>query len=184
MTSNAGTIPQREQSATRLATSWRVAAALLLLCATAACGPRAAREGADDSTSAPAQAPATPIAWKFDAPPTWDDRVLVVDDPTGEAKLAKEGVRSARLFNYRPRDTTIVSQTLLGIWVYDSAAWARVQAEDGPPQGEEVARSAGVVFVAGLPQSNPFAPKSVDSVEFERRGVTIEQVKRAFHVVR
>ena len=73
---------------------------------------------------------------------------------------------------------------LLGVYVYDSTAWAKVEGEEGPPQGEVVARAPGVVYVVGFPQSNPFGWGQADSVEFEKRTVTMAYVKGAFRVVR
>jgi hypothetical protein len=157
-----------------------------------ACAERTGRDvdsGGADSTTATAASPAVdsaplaPVSWRFEPPASWDDRVRVADDPEGAARLAAQGIRSARLFEYLPRDTSIVAQTLLGIYAYDSTAWARLAAEDGPPQGDLLGYEGGVAYVAGLPQSNPFAPGSADFGEFERRSVTLDFVRRAFRIV-
>lgn len=124
------------------------------------------------------------VSWRFEAPQNWDDRVRIVGDPKGPERLAEQGIHAARLFEYLPHDTTIVPQTLLGVYVYDSTAWARLEAEDGPPQGDVVARGPGVAYVVGFPQSNPFASGTVDSVEFEKRTVTMDYVKQAFRAVK
>lgn len=124
------------------------------------------------------------LSWRFTAPETWDERVVLVEDPDGSEQLAREGIHSGRLFNYLPYDTTVVPQTLLGVWVYDSTAWARLEAEGGPPQGELIRSGPGVAYVVGFPQSNPFRPGSRDSAEFDRREVTMEFVQSAFRVVR
>lgn len=124
------------------------------------------------------------LSWRLEAPASWDERVRIVEDPDGADRLAEEGIHAARLFEYLPHDTTIVPQTLLGIYVYDSTMWAKLEAQDGPPQGDLVTRGPGVAYVAGFPQSNPFAPGSVDSVEFDKRTVTMDYLKRAFRVVK
>lgn len=124
------------------------------------------------------------LSWRFEAPPSWDERVRIVEDPDGADRLAEEGIHAARLFEYLPHDTTIVPQTLLGVYVYDSTVWARLEAEGGPPQGDLVMRGPGVAYVVGFPQSNPFAPGTADSVEFDKRTVTMDYVKKAFRVVR
>ncbi|HEX4934544.1 MAG TPA: hypothetical protein VFV33_15245 [Gemmatimonadaceae bacterium] len=129
-------------------------------------------------------APVPALSWRLESPKFWDERVRVVDDPEGEARLAAQGIFAATLFEYLPRDTSVVPQTLLGVYVYDSTAWAKLQGEEGPPQGEVVERGPGVVYVVGLPQSNPFGWGSADSAEFEKRTITLEDVKRAFRVVR
>ena len=171
----------RRRAATHLAA---VATVVLAL----ACGskpedgdrPDSAAQSRADSASASLPA----LSWRLESPKSWDARVRVVDDPEGEARLAAQGIHAATRFEYLPRDTSVVPQTLLGVYVYDSTAWAKLQAEDGPPQGEVVERGPGVVYVVGLPQSNPFGWGSADSVEFEKRTVTLEFVKRAFRVVR
>jgi len=151
------------------------------------CADRQGAAGSDSRAAVPVDAGAAKmnaLSWRFESPPSWDDRVRMVDDPEGLARLTEQGIHSAKLFDYLPQDTTIVPQTLLGVYVYDSTAWAQLEAEDGPPQGDLVARGPGVAYVVGFPQSNPFAPGSVDSVEFDRRTVDMSYVKRAFHVVR
>ncbi len=164
---------------------WLAAAGVALL---AACAEKAEKGGTGDSAAAVAEktvdAPLQALSWRLESPASWDDRVRIVDDPEGVQRLKEQGIHAARLFEYLPRDTSIVPQTLLGVYVYDSTAWAKLEREEGPPQGEVVARGPGMVYVVGFPQSNPFAPGSADSVEFDKRAVTMEYVKRAFHVVK
>lgn len=154
----------------------------------AACGDRTKSAAAGDSTeglrTGDSSAAMPALSWRLESPPSWDDRVRMVDDPQAAPLLRERAVHSAKLFEYLPRDTSIVPQVLLGVYVYDSTAWAKVSAEDGPPQGEVVARGPGVVYVVGFPQSNPFGSQQADSVEFEKRAITMEYVKRAFRVVR
>ena len=76
---------------------------------------------------------------------------------------------------YIPRDTAIIPQTLVVIAVYDSAAWMKVKAEGGPPPGDSIAAGGGKIFIAGMPQSNPFAPGSVDAVKFDSLSLKPEE---------
>lgn len=164
---------------------WLVAAGGVLLTACAGKGEQAGRgDSAAVVVGKAVDAPLPALSWRLESPPSWDERVRIVDDPEGVQRLKEQGIHAARLFEYLPRDTSIVPQTLLGVYVYDSTAWAKLEGEEGPPQGEVVTRGPGVVYVVGFPQSNPFAPGSADSVEFDKRAVTMEYVKRAFHVVR
>ena len=152
----------------------------------AGCSGRSTKVAADSSQAVVASgsnAALGSLSWRFTAPASWDERVRVVEDPEGAERLAQQGIQAARLFEYLPHDTTIVPQTLLGVYVYDSTAWARLEAEEGPPQGDLVTRGPGVAYVVGFPQSNPFAPGTVDSVEFDKRTVTMEFVKKALRVV-
>lgn len=120
---------------------------------------------------------AAPLAWAFDAPAVWGDRVRLEDATEATRHL------SARVFNYLPRDTTIAPQGVLGIVVFDSAQWARARAEEGPPPGDSLASVNGQVFVASLPQSNPFAPASADFLAFDSLTVTLDAVRRTFRVL-
>jgi hypothetical protein len=124
-----------------------------------------------------ARTPEQPVAWAFDAPATWDERVTLLDDTTPGRHL------SARFFTYKPSDTTVRPQALLGIVVYDSAAWAGLRAEAGPPPGDSLLTLRGKVFVAALPQSNPFAPASADRRSFDSLAVDLSVVRKAFRVL-
>lgn len=149
----------------------------------AACGPVTPADRMSDSAGGEA-APPRPLSWAFEAPSSWDEQVRIVNEPDEAARLATQGIHSARMFEYLPRDTTEAPQPLLGIWVYDSTAWARLAMERGPPRGEEIARGPGVVYIAGIARTNPFSAGGADSVEFQRRSITLDEVRRAFRVVR
>ena len=143
-------------------------------------------KGADSTAATVASAEAStpvPLSWRFKEPTSWDHRVRMVDDAFEGARLAGQGIHGARRFEYIPIDSSLTPQVLVGFWVYDSTAWAKVVAESGPPQGDEIARSPGVVYIVGLPQSNPFTRGSADFAAFEKRSVTLESVKQRFRVV-
>lgn len=145
-------------------------AALLSACASEA--PPPSRDATVSSST-------NPIGWIFDAPAGWDDRVRLDDDVPGTGTY-----RAARRFTYAPRDTSIPPPLLLGIFVYDSAAWADVARQEGPPQGDSLTNSAGQVFIASLPQSNPFAEGSADYRAFDSLSVDLAAVKKGFRVAR
>lgn len=131
----------------------------------------------EDAPAPPPAAPPRPLAWAFDAPARWGDRVRLDDDPVSGTML------SARVFNYLPIDTTQRPQALLGLVVYDTAQWARLRAGEGPPPGDSLTAANGQVFVAGLPQSNPFAAASADARAFDSLAVDLAAVRRAFRVL-
>lgn len=161
-----------------------VAATLATFAACAAETPDVSSESATAVASLPALPAMDTLPWRLERPASWDDRVQEVDDPEGPQRLAEQGIHSARIFEYVPRDSSIVPQHLLGIYVYAEEAWAKLAEEDGPPQGDVLERRAGLVYVAGLPQSNPFAPGSVDYDEFQQRELTLDAVRAGFRVVR
>lgn len=148
------------------------AAAYCLVCV--GCAKEAPRPRGDS-----AAATAATLAWAFDVPATWDDRVVLVDSVPGTGTY-----RSARLFNLTPHDSTIAPQTLLGIFVYDSATWVEAVANGGPPLGDSITAVLGHVFIASLPRSNPFRAGTADGQTFDSLAVDITTVRRGFRVAR
>lgn len=96
-------------------------------------------------------------------PSRWAGHYVVDSLSTAERGRALPG---ALVFSYLPVDTTIARQALAVVAVYDSASWAAVAAEGGPPPGDSVASKGGRIYVLGLPQSNPFPDNSADAVMF------------------
>lgn len=152
-----------------------VAALAAIAAIAGACAPEARPPASDTAVAASTN----PIGWAFDVPPHWDDRVKLEDNVPGTGTH-----RAARMFTYAPRDTSIVPQNLLGIFVYDSAAWAEVARQEGPPQGDSLTSFGGQVFVASLPQSNPFAEGSADYRTFDSLSVDLAAVKKGFRVAK
>jgi hypothetical protein len=58
-----------------------------------------------------------------------------------------------------------------------------VRKAEGPPVGDEITRERGNVYVASLPQSNPFAPGSADAKAFDARAGPLADVRKGFRVV-
>jgi hypothetical protein len=94
---------------------------------------------------------------------------------TQEQGAARPGARN---LVYLPADSSIRPQTLVVVAVYDSAAWTSTRAEQGPPPGDSVGARGGLVYVVGLPQSNPFAPGSRDAIRFDSLGLRPGEVAR------
>lgn len=97
-------------------------------------------------------------------PSRWAGVYRVDSLSTQELGTARHGALN---LVFSPADTSIRPQTLVGVAVYDSAAWTAVRAEGGPPPGDSVAAKAGRVYVVARPQSNPFVPGSPDAVRFD-----------------
>lgn len=140
---------------------------------------------AADTTRIPQRAlpPDSAVAWKFLPPPSWDDRVKSILVSESDRAQYFENARAAQRFDYLPQDASIVPQTVLLITVYDSLAWKKIEVPDEPPVGDVITRARGMVYIASLPQSNPFAEGSPDYKAFEKRSVTLEEVRRRFQVV-
>ena len=63
-----------------------------------------------------------------DLPPAWHDRLSVRVLSTGMDASGTSALRSI-YFNYMPKDSSIASQTLLGVIVYRRSDWAKLAAE-------------------------------------------------------
>ena len=116
-----------------------------------------------------------PYGWRFVMPVSWSERVKEVRP---QARPGEPPWRDAMQFVYAPLDTQIVTQVLLRLTVYDDTVWVRMSAQDGPPVGEAVAVQSHLVYVASLPQSNPYASGSPDAAQFGRMSLTIDGVKQ------
>jgi hypothetical protein len=144
-------------------------AVLLLFVAAAACARPDASARAGQADSVPMAA--TDLTYRspdgtfqLELPTRWKGHFRIDTLPTGERGLARPG---AVVFNYLPSDSTLRPQAMLVIAVYDSAAWATVRREAGPPPGDSVASGGGRVYVVGQPQSNPFPPGATDAIMFD-----------------
>jgi hypothetical protein len=122
---------------------------------------------------APPDAAVTSSLYDLNLPARWAGAYRTDSLSTAELGTADHGALNIK---YLPADTTIVPQTLVVIATYDSAAWSAVRAEGGPRPGDSVAARNGKVFVVALPQSNPFAPGSVDAVRFDALQLKPEEV--------
>ena len=143
---------------------FRTTLVVVPILALAACAPRE-RAPSDEPVFEDAD-----VGLSVSVPASWRGRYTTERDTV-------TGLPALRvwLFQYHPRDTSIVPQTLMAIAVYDTASWRRVSAEDGPPVGEVVRTSGNRVAVVGWPQSNPFPP-GADSATFDSLQFPHEQL--------
>jgi hypothetical protein len=126
-------------------------------------GPPPAPPAVDTTTASVTRYDSPDGTYVLDLPVRWSGHFQVDSISTGERGRARPGVL---VFSYLPSDSTLRPQVLAVVAVYDSAVWAEVRSEAGPPPGDSVIAKNGRVYVVGLPQSNPFAPGSADAVLF------------------
>ena len=91
--------------------------------------------------------------------------------------MVDHGTLRSIYFNYMPKDSSIASQTLLGVIVYRRSDWARLAAEPGPPMGDVLIERDSTVVIAALPQSNPFAAGTPDALAFDSLSVDLARAK-------
>ncbi|MGQ0765537.1 MAG: hypothetical protein ACT4OZ_07725 [Gemmatimonadota bacterium] len=114
------------------------------------------------------------VAWSFEAPSSWGDRVEM------EESSSPGTARSTRTFAYRSPDGSGDRQILLAIALYDSATWAAESASGG----DTLATAPGVVFVARITEANPFRSGVREARVFDSLMVTLDDVRRGFRVLR
>ena len=131
----------------------------------------------DPAPNADLPSASTPLAWRFEAPTRWGDRVRV----DHAVSPLNSTARAIRAFTYAPTDTSAAAETLLAIAVYDSAAWREASEGTG---STALAAEQGHVFVATVASKNPYASESRDFKIFDSLRVTLDEARRAFHVVR
>jgi len=113
-----------------------------------------------------------PAAWEAE----WDAAIY----EGAEAATRGSGARTVVEFTCQPVTPRTRTEILLAVVVLDRAGWAALRAEEGPPPGELLGERGDRVWVAGLPQSQPYPPGTPDAQRFERMQLTIDQVKHAF----
>ena len=137
---------------------------MALIAALAGCGGDRDDAAPPPPDAAPAAVVSADGTFEILVPARWTGAYRIDSLSTPEQGTARPGALN---LVYLPADTAVRPQTLVVVAVYDSAAWAAVRAEQGPPPGDSVSSRAGRVYVVGLPQSNPFAPGSPDAARFD-----------------
>ena len=135
----------------------------LMGCADDSAPPRTAADSAATYAAMGSRFDAPDGTYVLELPTRWTGHYRVDSLSTSERARARPGVL---VFSYVPSDSTLRPQALAVVAVYDSAAWAMVRAEGGPPPGDSVVAYGGRVYVVGLPQSNPFPERSADAALF------------------
>lgn len=125
--------------------------------------PQSSADSTPTSATAVSRFAAPGGDYVLELPTRWAGHYRVDSLSTAERGKARHGVL---VFSYLPSDSTIRPQVLAIVAVYDSASWAAVRSEGGPPPGDSVIARGGRVYVVAQPQSNPFPPQSSDAVLF------------------
>jgi uncharacterized membrane protein len=122
-------------------------------------------------------------AFALRIPPSWKDQWEARVYDGAEAARRGSGARHHVEFLYRPTASGVAPQVLVAIAVIDRAAWDRLRSDPGPPPGELVGETRDRVWVAGLPQSNPFPPNTAAAARFDSMALTLERLRQWFSIL-
>ena len=119
---------------------------------------------------------------RFNPPAGWDLARVRVDTRAGhDADAAHPGAEYSVAFDYRAEQPAHHDVPLVEIIVFRRTAWTRV-ADSNPSVGAVVDSTGGWVFVAALPDSNPYRKDLLDADQFDAMTLTFAEVREAFSV--
>lgn len=122
----------------------------------------------------------TGAGFAFRIPPAWNDHWDVAIHEGAEAERRGSGASTVVEFTCRPVTAGTRPEILVAIVAMDRARWNALRAEAGPPPGDLLAERGDRVWLAGLPQSQPFVAGTPDAARFEAMQLSFDQVKRGF----
>lgn len=157
------------------------AAALLL----AGCGSGKQPESRSGRGRTPGVSPVVlrDVGVRFAPPIRWNaDRVVVRELDPDTAAVELSGAARGATFDYKAEQPGHQNKSLLRILVFDRSRWRAHLAEGGVPAGEPIDSVGNWVYVASLPQSNPYRDETLDADQFEDMHLTIDEVRAAFAV--
>jgi serine beta-lactamase-like protein LACTB len=121
--------------------------------------------------------------FSFAIPASWEERYGVATDAGEEAKSAHPKAMRAVSFRYIPTGRGREAERLVTFLAFPRADWESIAGEEGPPVGEIVVEKGDRVWVAVLPQSNPYPPGTPDAKGFDQMRLPIDRVRAGFRVL-
>ncbi len=119
---------------------------------------------------------------RFDPPSTWPRDRYRVDVKSGaDADQQQPNATHWVALQYRP-ESDADENSLCRFIVFSRDAWTRIENETGPPIGTMVDTIDGWVYIAQLPQSNPYSPESLDGPQFDAMRLSIREVRARFAI--
>ena len=120
---------------------------------------------------------------RFMPPLRWSrDRVVLTELRADSAAVKLTGAIHGVSFDYKAEQPGHRNQSLLRILVFDQTRFDALLAEGGPPAGEPIASVGDWVYVAALPQSNPYRAETLDADQFDAMRLSLEDVRAAFTI--
>ena len=165
--------------------------AVVATLALAACSKHNAsqeRAARSDSAVVATSSSSTPIVVHaagvhFDPPSTWPRRYYRVEAKSGPlAEAEQDGAAHDVTVHYQPDQPGHREASLCRIVVFPRHEWARVDSEDGPPVGTVIDSLHAWVYVAQMPQSNPYPSGSPDAEQFDAMRLSIRELRARFSI--
>lgn len=115
---------------------------------------------------------------RFDPPASWDvARIDVVSQSGKEAAAIHPGADFAVTFHYKAEQPAHRNSPLLNLYVLHRSEWANDAAA-----GAVVDSTDEWVFLAAMPQDNPYRAGLLDADQFEAMRVSMDDVRDAFSI--
>jgi len=120
---------------------------------------------------------------RFDPPSTWPrDRYRVDVQSGADAAEQQPNATHWVALQYRPEQSGQDETSLCRFVVFSHDAWTRIAAEAGPPLGTLIGGIDDWVYIAQLPQSNPYSSESLDGPQFDAMRLSIREVRARFAI--
>lgn len=119
----------------------------------------------------------------FDPPSTWLRKNYRVDAKSGELAAAEQaGASHTVMVSYQPDQPGHREAPLCRIVVFPREEWTRIDSADGPPIGTVIDSLHAWVYVAQMPQSNPYPHDSLDAEQFDAMRLSIRELRARFAI--
>jgi hypothetical protein len=115
---------------------------------------------------------------RFAPPPAWDPARVDVMTLSGEGAAAlKSGADFAVTFDYKAEQPAHHNRALLNIYVFPKTRWQR-----GSDDAALIDSTGDWVFVASVPDANPYREGLLDADQFEAMRLSVDEVRAAFSI--
>ena len=157
----------------------------------AGCGTKKSRQ-ADESVSELGTAPAAGHAARspyviaeagirFNPPASWDVARIQVSSRAGDdAAAAQPGAEFAVAFDYKAEQPGHPNEALLNLYVIHRSDWVRVARKS--PAAAVIDSTGDWMFVASMPEENPYRAGLLDADQFEAMRLSLDSVRQAFSI--
>ncbi|MFF2533418.1 hypothetical protein [Brevibacillus sp. DP1.3A] len=129
--------------------------------------------------------------FSFTIPPSWTGNYIVEEFSSTTKRPPRQQPLEGKLdvptkyeahFMFAPNQRKEGQSSILTIFVMTVPHWNHLSKMEGPPLGDVLAQTHGLVYAVSLPQSNPYDPATPDGKLYGQMVMSLDQVKKAFSV--